>query len=273
MVMTLKDGNLKSDLPQESYPPLILTGERTLPGFTEENYWFQRHLVAYKYLLPLVEGKSVLDLGCGEGYGVDLLATRAEEAVGVDLAPEALYHARRTYRRGNLRFLYMDINQLGLEDDSFDVVCSLQVIEHLHDTHPFMQEIMRVLKPEGICVLSTPNKALISPGRETPINPFHIREYDYPQFLQFMQGYFAEVDMVGIFHAGRLKLHDTITRRNFSQFCLGIPPRLNRWFYLPWFLPSLKTRHFNLAKTGLSQALDFIALGRSGPSTKEAEGG
>jgi SAM-dependent methyltransferase len=273
MVMALKDGDFSSDLPQEDYPPLILTGERTLPGIPEENYWFQRHLVAYEYLLPLVEGKSVLDLGCGEGYGVDLLATRAEEAVGVDLAPEALFHARRTYSRHNLRFLYMDINHLGLENDSFDVVCSLQVIEHLHDTRPFMQEIIRVLKPEGICVLSTPNKALISPGSEIPINPFHIHEYDYPQFLQFMRGYFSEVDIVGIFHAGRLKLHDIITRRNFSQFCLGIPPRLKRCFYLPWFLPSLKTRHFNLAKTELFQALDFIALGRNGSSVKEAKGG
>lgn len=271
--MTLKDGDFDSNLPQESYPPLILTGERTLPGIPEENYWFQRHLVAYKYLLPMVEGKSVLDLGCGEGYGVDLLATRAEEAVGVDLAPEALYHARRTYRRDNLRFLYMDINRLGLEDDSFDVVCSLQVIEHLHDTQPFMREIMRVLKPDGLCVLSTPNRALISPGRETPINPFHIREYDPEQFLQFMSGYFPEVELIGIFHAGRLKLHDTITRRSFSQFCLDIPPRLKRWFYLPWFLPSLKTRHFDLAKTELNRALDFIALGRSGPPAKETRGG
>jgi SAM-dependent methyltransferase len=267
----MRDRKHSSDLPQESYPPLILTGERTLPGIPEENYWFQRHLVAYEYLLPLVKGKSVLDLGCGEGYGVDLLATCAAEAVGVDLAPEALYHARRTYLRANLRFLYMDINELELEDDSYDVVCSLQVIEHLHDTRRFMREILRVLKPDGICVLSTPNKSIISPGRETPINPFHIREYDYPQFVSFMREYFLDVDMVGVFHAGRLRLHDRITARNFSQFCLNIPPRLNRWFYLPWFLPSLKTRHFNTAKTGLEQAIDFIALGRHGSSMKEGD--
>lgn len=261
-----------SDLPQDSYPPLILTGERTLPGIPRENYWFQRHLVAYEYLLPLVERKSVLDLGCGEGYGVNLLATRAEEAVGVDLAPEALYHARRTYRRSNLRFLYMDINQLDLGTGSFDVICSLQVIEHLHDTRRFMREVLRVLKPEGTCVLSTPNKALISPGRESPVNPFHVREYDYSQFLQFMREHFELVDIVGVFHAGRLKLHDMITGRSFSRFCLDIPPRLNRWFYLPWFLPSLKTRHFRLAETGLDRALDFIAVGRKVATTKETGG-
>ena len=272
MVMALKDGDFSSDLPRESYPPLILTGERTLPGLPEENYWFQRHLVAYEYLLPLVAGKNVLDLGCGEGYGVDLLATRASEAVGVDLAPEALYHARHTYRRENLRFLYSDINRLELKDDSFDVVCSLQVIEHLPDDRSFMREIMRVLRPGGICVLSTPNKTLISPGRETPLNPFHIREYDYAQFTRFMQEHFTQVELVGIFHAGRLKLHDIITRRNFSQFCLDIPPRLNRRFYLPWFLPSLKTRHFKLAKSGLDQALDFIALGRKGSFPEEVGG-
>ena len=111
----MRDEADTSDLPRDSYPPLVLTGERTLPGVVEENYWFQRHLVAYNYLLPLVEGKRVLDLGSGEGYGVDLLASRAVEAVGVDLAPEAIYHARKTYRRPNLRFLYKDIYNNEIE--------------------------------------------------------------------------------------------------------------------------------------------------------------
>ncbi|MFW6114088.1 MAG: hypothetical protein ACOC78_04105 [Actinomycetota bacterium] len=58
-------------------------------------------------------------------------------------------------------------------------------------------------------------------------------------------------------------MHDVIARRNFSQFCLEIPPLLNRRFYLPWFLPSLKTRHFRIRDTGLNDALDFIGIGRT----------
>jgi SAM-dependent methyltransferase len=257
----MEDEVYTADLPQDSYPPLVLTGERTLPGLREENYWFQRHLVAYEYLLPLARGKRVLDLGSGEGYGVDLLAGVAEEAVGVDLAPEAVYHARKTYRRRNLRFLYMDICSLDLEDDSFDLVCSLQVVEHLQKPEKLLQEARRVLRRGGMCVITTPNRLILSPGRDTPINPFHVREYDLEEFRAFMEGFFPRVEVKGVFHAGRLRLHDLLVGRNFSQFCLNIPPLLQRLFYLPFFLPSLTTRCFRVSDRGLEEALDFIGMG------------
>jgi SAM-dependent methyltransferase len=266
-------GGDASDLPMESYPELILTGERTLPGVREENYWFQRHLVAYEFLLGSAEGKRVLDLGSGEGYGTDLLATRAACAVGVDLAPEAIYHARRTYIRSNLRFIYSDIYDLDLEDDSFDLVCSLQVIEHLHEPERFMREARRVLSPGGICAISTPNRLIISPGRDEPVNPFHIIEYDSRQFADFMRAFYPLVDVLGVFHARKLRLHDMLSRRNFSQFCLEIPPRLNRLLYRPVFMPSLRTRDFRIGSSGLEDALDFIGLGTKPASPGEPGGG
>lgn len=260
------------DLPRDSYPPLTLTGERTLPGIAEENYWFQRHLVVYRYLLPLAEGSRVLDLGCGEGYGVDLLATRAEKAVGVDLAPEALYHARRTYRRSNLDFLYMDIYQLDLEDRSFDLVCSLQVIEHLRHPESIMEEAFRVLKPGGTCVFSTPNRTIISPGRDSPVNPFHIIEYDLVEFLDLMSRYFPEVDLRGVFHAGKLRLHDLASGKDFSNYCLDFPPVLERLFYRPCFLPALTVKDFRIGGSRLDRALDFIGLGRKARRPLSREG-
>jgi 2-polyprenyl-3-methyl-5-hydroxy-6-metoxy-1,4-benzoquinol methylase len=63
---------------------LPLTGERTVPGIPEENYWFRRHEVAYRFALPLVAGKRVLEVGCGEGYGTSLLASSASHVVGLD---------------------------------------------------------------------------------------------------------------------------------------------------------------------------------------------
>ncbi|MBC7246439.1 MAG: class I SAM-dependent methyltransferase [Actinobacteria bacterium] len=255
------NGATENDLPRDHYPALILTGERTLPGIREENYWFQRHLVAYRFLLPLAAGKRVLDLGSGEGYGTDLLASVALEAVGVDLAPEAVYHARRTYRRPNLRFLYGDIYETGLEEASFDLVCSLQVVEHLHRPERFMEEARRVLRPGGLCVITTPNRLIISPGRESPLNPFHIREYDYREFLAFMQSFYPRVEVKGIFHARLLRLHDLLLRRNFSQYCLELPPRRERFFYRPLFIPLLRTGDFKVREEGLEGALDFIGMG------------
>lgn len=250
-----------SDLPRDHYPPLALTGERTLPGVREENYWFQRHLVAYRFLLPYATRRRVLDLGCGEGYGTNLLASVAVEAVGVDLAPEAIYHARRTYRRPNLRFLYRDIYDLGLEDASFDLVCSLQVVEHLQYPNRFMEEARRVLRPGGLCVITTPNRRIISPGRETPINPFHIREYDHHEFSNFMSRFYSQTEIRGVFHARLLRLHDRLTGRNFSQWCLELPPRLKRYFYRPIFIPLLRTGDFCIRDRDLEEALDFIGMG------------
>ncbi|MGQ9535961.1 MAG: class I SAM-dependent methyltransferase [Actinomycetota bacterium] len=255
-----------SDLPRDHYPPLALTGERTLPGIREENYWFQRHLVAYRFLLPYAAGRRVLDLGCGEGYGTDLLATVAREAVGVDLAPEAVYHARRTYHRPNLRFLYRDIYDLGLEDGSFDLVCSLQVVEHLHHPDRFMEEARRVLAPGGLCVITTPNRSILSPGQDRPINPFHIREYDHREFAALMRRYYPRSEVKGVFHARLLRLHDLLCGRNFSQWCLEFPPRLEKFFYRPFFLPLLRIGDFAVRDRPLEEALDFIGLGwKDGP--------
>src|SRR6266496_4309954 len=79
--------------------PLPLTGERTAPGIIEENYWFQRHVMAYEYAAGLIKNKRVLDAGCGEGYGTDLLAAAASETVGVDLEEPVIRRASVRYPR------------------------------------------------------------------------------------------------------------------------------------------------------------------------------
>src|SRR6185436_8578782 len=68
-------------------PPLHLTGERTLPDVPEENYWFRRHLVVYEWIARRVQGRRVVDLACGEGYGSAVLAHTAASVVGVDANP------------------------------------------------------------------------------------------------------------------------------------------------------------------------------------------
>ena len=84
---------LQRDQPQ-GVPPLALTGERTLPDVPEENYWYRRHLVVYRWIAQRVAGRRVIDMACGEGYGADVLAARARSVVGVDANPEAHEHAR-----------------------------------------------------------------------------------------------------------------------------------------------------------------------------------
>jgi SAM-dependent methyltransferase len=256
-----RENEFSHDLPEAEYPPLELTGERTLPGIPDENYWFQRHLAAYQFLLPFVRGKRVLDLGCGEGYGTDVLASAAREAAGVDLAPEAIYHARRKYRRDNLRFLYMDIYDLKLEEGSFDVVVSLQVIEHLHQPDRFMEEIHRVLKPDGLCVITTPNRELLSPGSDTPVNPFHIFEFNCEEFKQYLNRFFPSVEVWGLFHTGRLYWHDRLASLDKRGWRFRMPSGLNQKIYSQWFVPSITTRNFAWRKRDLEKAVDFMGFG------------
>ncbi|WP_245782297.1 class I SAM-dependent methyltransferase [Actinokineospora terrae] len=152
---------------------LPLTGERTVPGIDEENYWFRRHEIAYLHLAAHCEGKTTLEAGCGEGYGAALLAERGS-VIGLDYDESAIAHVSKKYPavravRGNLAYL-------PLRDGSVDVVANLQVIEHLWDQAGFLRECHRVLRPGGRLLVTTPNRITFSPGRDTPLNPFHTRE-------------------------------------------------------------------------------------------------
>ena len=112
-------------------PPLALTGERTLPDVPEENYWFARHLVVYRWIAAQTGGLRVVDMACGEGYGSDVLARAGAAAVvGVDANPEAHEHARLRYTAGNLRFVRTMVETY---DEPCDAVVFLQTIEHVQD--------------------------------------------------------------------------------------------------------------------------------------------
>ncbi|WP_260868794.1 class I SAM-dependent methyltransferase [Gordonia sihwensis] len=165
---------------------LALTGERTVPGIAAENYWFRRHEVAYEYILDHCAGRDVLEAGSGEGYGASMIAARAKSVTCVDYDEQAVDHTRRRYpelvvHRGNLI-------DLPLADGSVDVVVNFQVIEHLWDQSAFVAECHRVLRPGGVLLISTPNRITFSPGRDTPLNPFHTRELSAAELTELLTG-------------------------------------------------------------------------------------
>ena len=153
---------------------LTLTGERTIPDLDIENYWFRRHEVVYQRLAKHCVGRDVLEAGCGEGYGADLLAGVARRVVALDYDAAAVAHVASRYPR--VEVMQANLAELPLPDASVDVVVNFQVIEHLWDQAQFVSECARVLRPSGVLMVSTPNRITFSPGRDTPINPFHTRE-------------------------------------------------------------------------------------------------
>ncbi|GAB93992.1 class I SAM-dependent methyltransferase [Gordonia rhizosphera] len=192
--------------PQETVatePGLALTGERTVPGIPEENYWFRRHEVAYEYVLDRCAGRHLLEAGSGEGYGAAMLRAVARSVTCVDYDESAVAHTRRTYpdlvvHRGNLI-------DLPLADGSVDVVVNFQVIEHLWDQGRFIDECRRVLRPGGELLISTPNRITFSPGRDSPLNPFHTRELTATELTDLLVvGGFAVSTMLGVHHGPRL---------------------------------------------------------------------
>lgn len=182
---------------------LPLTGERTIPGLAEENYWFRRHEVVYQRLRDRCAGRDVLEAGCGEGYGADLIADVASRVIGLDYDEATVAHVRARYPRVDMR--HGNLAALPMRDGSVDVVVNFQVIEHLWDQPQFVAECRRVLRAEGLLLMSTPNRVTFSPGRDTPINPFHTRELNAAELTELLSSAgFRLESMLGVFHGRSL---------------------------------------------------------------------
>ncbi|MGF6880565.1 SAM-dependent methyltransferase [Nocardia sp. GAS34] len=183
----------------DALDPLPLTGERTVPGIPEENYWFRRHEIAYARLLSRCAGRTVLEAGSGEGYGASMISGVAARVIGLDYDASAVEHVRAAYP--GVEMLQGNLAELPLEDGSVDVVVNFQVIEHLWDQAQFLRECLRVLAPGGELLISTPNRITFSPGRDTPLNPFHTRELNAAELSELLvqAGFRVEV-MTGVHH-------------------------------------------------------------------------
>lgn len=236
-------------------PPLPLTGERTLPDLPEENYWYRRHLVVYEWIAQRVTGMRVVDMACGEGYGSNVLAARAASVVGVDANPEAHEHARLRYVRPNLRFERDLVESFG---EPCDAVVFLQTIEHVQDAGAILAHFKSMLEPGGVAFVSTPNVLTLAPaGAERSDNPWHVHEYRAAEFRALCEAQFAQVELLGLFHAGKLRAHELAIRLGWDHVHkrLGLTKR----FY-DRFTPAISSSDFVLRAGDLDRALDFVAV-------------
>ncbi len=182
-----------------------VTGERCILGKSGK-FLEKVHLAHYEFALQYVRTKKVLDIGCGTGYGADLIASKASEVIGVDISDEAINYARQHYKRENIKFSVGDATHLNfLKEKEFDTVVSFEVIEHIAAYFQYLKEIRRVLKDDGILIISTPNKKYHSPDSEKPLNPFHVTEFELDDFKNLLKKYFGNVKLYGHYHQPRIK--------------------------------------------------------------------
>lgn len=169
------------------------SGERYIPGAQDVEPTFQRkmyqeHINRYQFASFFVAGKDVLDLACGVGYGSNYLMTqRPKSVIGLDISKEAINFARCHYNNADLQFLVDDVTHLPFNDKSFDVAIAFEIIEHVENCSICVAEVKRILRPNGVFIISTPRR------KETLRSAFHVHEFDFDEFKILLDSQFDAV--------------------------------------------------------------------------------
>lgn len=169
---------------------VTFTGERLHAGSSLFGVDLARHRAPYVYALEhaRTNGGRVLDLGCGSGYGTAELADSLPRIVGLDRIPPDSKNLR-----DNIDWVRADLRGNPLASNSFPLIVSFQVIEHLEDPSVYLESISRLLAPGGIAIITTPN--ILTSDK---INPFHVHEYEAEELGERLAPYFDDVVMQGV---------------------------------------------------------------------------
>jgi len=168
----------------------VYTTEIASDKIPSDNVIHQRLLSAYHLAKPFIKG-DLLEFGCGEGRGVELLAPLADSYIGIDKIQSVIDHLVEKYP--DYEFMSGVFPPFPFEDNSFDTIVTFQVIEHVKNDAGFIEEIHRVLKPGGQALITTPNiKMTLSR------NPWHEREYTGDELTALSKKVFDKVEMKGI---------------------------------------------------------------------------
>lgn len=170
-------------------------GERFIPGQVDGDIELE-HIHRYLLACELATDKAVLDIASGAGYGSAMLARHATSVVGVDISSDAVMYAKTKFSQHNLDFVVGSCTSIPLTDGSIDLVVSFETIEHLSDHEEMMCEIKRVLKPDGLLIISSPDRFEYSdkPGYT---NEFHVKELYKDEFSSLISRYFKHHSVYG----------------------------------------------------------------------------
>jgi ubiquinone/menaquinone biosynthesis C-methylase UbiE len=187
---------------------VIFDGERCIIGLTDDvlsNY----HIKRYEFASNFIGGKKILDIACGTGYGSAFLKNAgALKVTGIDISEEAIEYARKHFSAPDIDFQVGNAtNILSVGDESVELIVSFETIEHIKEYENYLKEMRRVLKNNGMIILSTPNKKFSSPDTEKPTNPYHFIEFYMDEFTELLGRYFSSVITYGQNHnSGSYKL-------------------------------------------------------------------
>ena len=168
--------------------------ERLIIEEEQDQFLKQQHLARYQFAADHVQGKVVLDVACGTGYGSALLKDRgAKRVVAVDVSPEAIEFATRHYRTAGLEFMVGDAHELA-KCPTADLAVSFETIEHLSEPERFLASVRSRLERGGTFIVSTPIRQS-GELRDEPRNPYHVTEWSVREFVDLLTAYFPKIDM------------------------------------------------------------------------------
>jgi SAM-dependent methyltransferase len=155
-----------------------LVPDRLDPEDAAARETLELHLARYEFAARVARPGRLLDCACGVGYGTRLLVERnptLRPAVGVDVSPEAIAHARSRYAETDVRFLVADAMELT-DPEGFDTIVSLETIEHVADPAAFFARLAGLLRPAGVLVASVPTTPSVD------LNPHHRTDFTERSF-------------------------------------------------------------------------------------------
>ncbi|MFH0762961.1 MAG: class I SAM-dependent methyltransferase [Candidatus Omnitrophota bacterium] len=224
--------------------------------------FYAQHLKPYEFLRNDSAGKRVLELGCGDGYGSFYLAKIASRAVGIDYEEKVILQAKNKYRHPNLSFLCMNATNLGFKDNSFDIICSFQVIEHIPENKLmlYLSEIKRVLSPGGRFYLSTLN---LEHNMKSPLtykkNSAHCKEFKVDELKKLLLDIFPAVRIYGLRLAPKHSFYQRLKKIGLLNL---LPQRINP---VNRFYNRITTEDFIVTAGNLKKASDFICTCTKSP--------
>jgi len=224
------------------------TGERMIEELYQSNpedyLIYLLHKATYRFALDWAKNMKVLDLGCGSGYGTEMLADHCQFIVGSDIDAHAITYAKEHYSRQNLTFFVMDNLEnyaLPFEANTFDVIVSFQVIEHISNVNFYLQEISRLLKVDGTIILATPDRSKRLFSFQKPWNRWHVHEFSDRELHQLLTQFFNQVEILKM--GGKQEMMRTEIKRTHRMKWLTLP------FTVPFVPASFRIWGLNLLKT------------------------
>ncbi len=254
------------------------TGERVIPGQVNDDLWAE-HVARYAFAARLVEGLRVLDAGCGTGYGAASLAERAATVSGINVSGDAIDYARTHSCASNTRYFQASATAMPFGPAAFDAVIAFEVIEHLRDWRALLLEAHRVLAPNGLFLVSTPNRLYYAESRRLDgPNPYHVHEFEFAEFRAALAECFSNIEIrfqnrieAFAFHGGATTLPAAVqlaansnepeNAHFFLAVCSNGPiPPLQPFIYVPRAANVLRERehHIQLLEQELEQSKRWL---------------